>query len=73
MSPSMDPHLYVCGYAQICISMTYIYIVCLVAMSKFESSLHGSTLYFSSHDFFYLTWICIVLVDSHVVSHLGQM
>ena len=52
MSPSMDPHLYVHGCAQICVCMTWIYIVCLVAMSKFESSSHGSTLYFSSHDFF---------------------
>ena len=36
---SMDPHLYGLGYAQICICMTQIYIVCLVAMSKFESSI----------------------------------
>ena len=36
---SMDPHLYGHGYAQICVSMTYIYVVCLVAMSKFESSI----------------------------------
>ena len=52
MSPSMDSHLYVCVYAEIYVCMTQIYIVCLVAMSKFESSLHGSMLYFSSHDFF---------------------
>ena len=25
------------GYAQICVCMTKIYVVCLVAMSKFES------------------------------------
>ena len=52
MSPSMDPHLYVRAYGHICICMTYIYIVCLVAMSKFQSSSHRSTLYFSSHEFF---------------------
>ena len=34
---SMDPHLYGCGYAPICIYMTQIYVVCLVSMSKFES------------------------------------
>ena len=49
---SMDPHLYGRGYVKICVCMTQIYIVCLVAMSKFESSSHGSTLYFSSHEFF---------------------
>ena len=70
MSPSMDPHLYVHGCAHICVYMTYIYNVCLVAMLKFESSSHGSTLYFGSHDFLYLTWICIVLVSSHIVIHL---
>ena len=48
MSPNMDPHLYVHGCAHICIGMTYIYIVCLVAMSKVESSLHGSALYWSA-------------------------
>ena len=42
-------------------------------MSKFESSSHGSTLYFSIHDLLYLTWICIILVSSHVVSHLGHV
>ena len=73
MSPSMDPHLYVRGCAQICVCMKYIYIVCLVAMSKFESSSHGYMLYFSSHEFFYLTWICVVLVRIHVVSHLGHV
>ena len=52
MSPSMDPHLYVCGCARICVCITQIYILCLVAMSKFESYLHGSMLYFSSHEFF---------------------
>ena len=31
---SMDPNLYGHGYAQICV-----YIVCLVSMSKFESSI----------------------------------
>ena len=36
---SMDPHLYGHGYAQICVCMTQIYIVCLVPMSKFESSI----------------------------------
>ena len=36
---SMDPHLYGHGYAQICICMTWIYVVCLVAMSMFESSI----------------------------------
>ena len=44
--------LYVHGCAEICVCMTQICIVCLVAMSKFESSSHGSTLYFSSHEFF---------------------
>ena len=52
MSLSMDPHLYVRGYAHICVYMTSIYTVCLVAMSKFESSSHGSIVYFSSHEFF---------------------
>ena len=70
MSPSMDPHLYGHGCAQICICMTYIYIVCLVAMSNFAFSLHGSTLYFSSHDCLYLTWICIALVSSHDEIHV---
>ena len=42
-------------------------------MSKFESSSHGSTLSFSSHDFFYLTWICVVLFSNHVVSLLGHV
>ena len=72
MSPSMDPHLYVHGCAHNCVCMKEIYIVCLVAMSKFESSSHGSMLYFSTHDFLYLTWICVVLVGSHVVCHLGH-
>ena len=31
---SMDPHLYGNGYAQICVCMTRIYVVCLVAMSN---------------------------------------
>ena len=37
--PSMDPHLYVHVYAKICVCMTYIYVVYLVAMSKFDSSI----------------------------------
>ena len=61
MSLRMDPHLYVHGYAHICVCMTYIYIVCLVAMSKFESYSHGSMLYFSSHEFF------ISHVDLHCI------
>ena len=71
MSPSMDPHLYGRGCAQICVCMTEIYIVCLVAKSKFESSSHGSMVYSSSHDCLYLTWIYFVLVCSHDESHLN--
>ena len=36
---NMDPHLYGHGYAQICVCMTQICIVCLVSMSKFQSSI----------------------------------
>ena len=49
------------------------YIVCLVFMSKFESFSNGSTLYFSSHDFFVSHMDLVVLVGIHVVSHLGHV
>ena len=70
MSRSMDPHLYGRGCSNIFVCITYIYIVYMVAMSKFESPSHGSTLYYSSHDCLCLTWICVVLVNNHVVSHM---
>ena len=72
MSPSMDPHLFGHGCAQICTRMTQIYIVCLVTMSKFESSLHGSTMYSSSDDCLYFTWIYIVFVSSHDEIHMDM-
>ena len=73
MSPSMDPHLYGRGCTQICIHMTQIYIVCLVAMSKFESSLHESKIYSSIHDCLYFAWICVVLVKIHDGTHMDTI
>ena len=43
-----------------------------VSGSYVESPSHGSTLYFSSHDCLYFTWIFIVLVNSHVESHMDM-
>ena len=40
-------------------------------MSKFESSSHGSTLFYSSHGCLYLTWICFVMVRNYGESHVN--
>ena len=69
---SMDPHLYGHGFAQIYVHLTEISIAFFVAMSKFESSSHGSALYSSSHDCLYFTWISIVLVISHDEIHMNM-
>ena len=72
MSPSMDSHLYGFGYAQIYVYMTYIYIVCLAVIPKFESSSDGSMLYFSSHGCSSLAWIYFVLVYNHGYQNTTQ-
>ena len=71
MSPSMDTHLYCHGCAQISFSMTYIYIVCLVAMSKFDSSSHGSMLYSSSNVYSFPSLICLVFICIHNEESFG--